>query len=314
MAGVVLTGLAVLGSQTAQAQVKLEYKFPEGKKLTYKTTEKMKQVLTLQGMDSNVENSEEVVTSRTVGKRRGDSKVPVEEKVESVHADFTFPGGISLTFDSKNPDAKVDVPQLAFLAEAIKLAGEMRYTVLLDDKNNVTAIEGAEKLVEKADKLSPEARATIKSQVEPDKLKKDFAQELQNVPDILARPGESWERTEVLDIGNGQTLTMRKKFEYVGTEKVGDKTLDKIKCKVTAIDYKQDPNAEAQLKVKKSNMKVESSEGTILFDREEGHVVSSTEKMQLKGDMMTFSINGMEVQGAIELNKESKKELQPAAK
>ena len=29
--------LAMSGSQTARAQVKLEYKFPEGKKLTYKT-------------------------------------------------------------------------------------------------------------------------------------------------------------------------------------------------------------------------------------------------------------------------------------
>ena len=38
--------LAALGSQRVQAQVKLEYKFPEGKKLTYKTTSRVRQVLT----------------------------------------------------------------------------------------------------------------------------------------------------------------------------------------------------------------------------------------------------------------------------
>ena len=46
---VVLTSLAVLGSPAAWAQVKLEYKFPEGEKLAYKTTSKTAQVLTLMG-------------------------------------------------------------------------------------------------------------------------------------------------------------------------------------------------------------------------------------------------------------------------
>ena len=40
----------VLSSEIAQAQVKLQYKFPEGKKLTYKTTEKIRQISTLMGM------------------------------------------------------------------------------------------------------------------------------------------------------------------------------------------------------------------------------------------------------------------------
>ncbi len=265
-------------------------------------------------METEIEQTEVVVSSETVGQRRADSKLPIEEKVESVHVDFTFPGGVNLTIDSAKPDAKVDIPALEFLGEALKLAAEMKYTVVLDGNNKATAVEGAEKLHEKAEKLSAQARMTVQGQFEPDKLKKDFVQSHHHVPDVLARVGESWERTEVLTLGNGQSLTLKKKFEYAGTEKVGDKTLDKIKTKVTGVDYKQDPNAEAQFKVVKSAMKVESSEGTILFDREEGRLVSSDEKTRIKDDMMTFSINGAELAGGLDLTREIKRELQPAAK
>src|SRR5450432_2337099 len=43
--------LALVWTQAAQAQVKLEHKYPEGQKLTYKTTSKTHQTLTLMGME-----------------------------------------------------------------------------------------------------------------------------------------------------------------------------------------------------------------------------------------------------------------------
>ena len=60
---------------------------------------------------------------------------------------------------------------------------------------------------------------------------------------MLARPGESWERTQVIEIGGGQTLSFRKKFEYKGTEKKGDKELDKIATKVLEVKYNTEPDS-----------------------------------------------------------------------
>src|SRR5262249_29905079 len=130
------------------------------------------------------------------------------------------------------------------------------------------------------------------------------------LPDVLARPGEPWERTEILEIGGGQTLTFHKKYEYVGTEKKGDKTLDKLSSKALEVTYKQDPAANTPLKAIKSNLKVDSSEGAILFDREEGYVVSSKGKTRIKGDI-TFSANGMEIGGTLDLRLETNVELMP---
>jgi Family of unknown function (DUF6263) len=313
-AGIGAACLALVWTQAAQAQVKLEYKFPEGKKLTHKSTVKTKQVLTLGGMEIETSTEQVAVSSQTNGKRRDDSNIPVEEKSESLHLELSLPGGISLTFDSSNPDAKIDNPALAFLGEALKLASETSYTVVVDAHNKVKAVEGNEKIVEKAEKLSPQARDLIQGRMEADKLKQRFEQEHGNLPEVLARPGESWERTETLDISGGQVLSFKKQYEYLGTEMKGDKTLDKIKTRVTEVELKQEPGANSPFKIVKSNTKVESSEAIMLFDREEGHVVSLKGKLHIKGDMMTYSINDMEIPGALDLTIESNTELQPAAK
>jgi len=299
---------------TAQAQVKLEHKFPEGKKLTYKTTSKTRQVLTVAGTQIESEEDRTIVSSLTAGKRRGDSNLPVERKIGSLRTVLSLPGDIKVTCDSKDPNAKIDNPDLAFLADLFKFTSEIDYTVVLDAQNKVTAIEGTEKLQEKADKLNPAARDLVRSQFDSDKLKREFEQELRRLPDVLARPGESWERTEVVEIGSGQTLTFQKTYEYVGTEKKGDKTLDKISSKTTKVDLKQDPASNPQLKVEKGDLKVESSDETILFDREEGRVVTAQGKFRVKGDNMTFSVNGMELTGSLDLTIETNTELQPPAK
>jgi hypothetical protein len=239
--------------------------------------------------------------------------MPVLDKVESLHVEMSLPGGNNLTFDSSNPDAKIDNPALAFLGEALKLAGETSYTLVLDAQNKVKAIEGTEKLLEKADKLSPEAKDAIHSRMQTDKLKTRFEQELRSLPDVLARPGESWERTEVLDIGSGQTFIFKKKYEYMGVEKRGDKTLDKISSTVIAVELKMGPDANTPLKVVKADLKPASSEGTILFDREAGRVVSAKDKIQINGDMLTFSFSGAEIPGAIDLTMETDSELQASA-
>jgi hypothetical protein len=63
----------------------------------------------------------------------------------------------------------------------------------------------------------------------------------------------------------------------------------------------------------KSDLKIESSDETILFDREAGCVVESRGKTRLKGSA-TFSVEGEEVPGEIDLTLESEVELQRAEK
>lgn len=294
-----------------KAQVKLEHKYPEGQKLTYKSISKTSQTLTLMGMEIESNEERTVVSSVATGKRRSDSTLPLERKVESLRADLSLPGGIKVVFDTADPNAKIDAPSLSFLADIFKLAGQITYTIVLDEHNKVKAIEGTEKLQEKAEKLDPQARDLVSKSFDSDKLKRAFEQEAQILPDVLARPGETWERDQTIEIGGGQTLSFRKKFEYKGTEKKGDKELDKISSRVLEVKYNTDPDSNLPLKPIKSELKPEDSGGVILFDREGGHVYSSRDKIRVKGDI-TFSANGQEIPSKLDLSIETSVELQPS--
>jgi hypothetical protein len=303
--------VAMVAAPAARAQVKLEYKFPEGKTLTYKSTVKATEVLTINGMEIPIEGTETVVMSQVIGKRAGDATLPVQHKVESFRDELSQPG-VQLTYDSKDPDAKIDNEQLKFLEDLFKLASEITYTVVLDAKNQVKAVEGTEKLLERADKLDPKVRSTMRGALQADKIKKKFEQSHANLPDVLARPGEPWERAETLSTG-GQEFSLRKKYEYAGTEKKGDRTLDKITSKVVEVKLIQEPNDDAPLQVTKSDLKVESSDGTILFDREAGYIVEARANLHIKGSA-TYKIMDQEIPGELDINLQTTQELQPGAK
>ena len=234
VAGVVATVgvglLAMAATPAARAQVKLEYKFPEGQTLTYKTNSKINQVMTINGMEVPTEVEQTIVTSRTTGKRAADSSLPVQQKVEAFRTEMSLPGNMQINYDSKQPDAKIDNPQLEFLGDVFKLAAEAAYTVVLDDKNKVKAIEGAEKLQEKADKLNPAVRDSIRSRFSADKLKAEFEESHGDMPEVLARPGEPWERTVTINrrpgAGLPQEIRIRRHREEGGQDPRQDRRQD----------------------------------------------------------------------------------------
>ncbi len=288
----------------ASAQVKLEYKFPEGTRASYRTTSKTHQVLTIAGMNIETESESSAVTSHTVGKRNADGTLPVGEKIESLKIQMDLPGGISINFDSANPDAKIEVPQLAFLGEALKALVGLSYTVVLDEHNRVKFVEGTEKVMSKLDGFDPQAANFIKGRLKADSIKRSFEMDHANLPDILVRRGEPWERTEVMDIEGGQSLTFKKRYEYLGTVEQGGRTLDKIGVKELEVSYAMDPDADSPLKPLKSDLKVDSSDGTLLFDREAGSVVERKGKTRITGDI-TFTANGQELPSQLDLTIDS---------
>jgi hypothetical protein len=310
---VALACLAPGWSQTARAQVKLEYKFPEGKKLTYKTSWNPSQTLTLANQEIQSNERKTVVWTQRTGKRRGDATLPVAVKVESLKTTLRLQGGIDLTYDSSKPGGKIDEPDFAPLGDLYKLESQVAYTVVLDGQNKVKAIEGTEALRDKAARLDPIAQEQVRSLIEAGPLKAQFEQEHRFLPDGPVKPGESWERTETVEYG-GPPLTIRKKYEYAGTEKRGKQSLDKITIKVLEVKCPpQDPKSPLPLKATKSDLKVESSEGTILFDREAGCLVESRVRFKVKGNI-TFSGEGSDTSGPIDLTVQSSTQLQAASK
>ncbi len=144
-----------VGSPNVQAQVKLEFKFPEGQKLVYKSTTRTRQLLTLMGGIEKVSVLRETkLSTQSVGKHRDNSTVPVDVTIQFLRTEYTVPDGIKFTLDSSNPSIKIDNSQLGFLADVFKLQNTLTYTAVLEKQSKVRSIEGTEKLVEVAERLT----------------------------------------------------------------------------------------------------------------------------------------------------------------
>ena len=315
VAGSGLVALALAAAARAQEPVKLEARFPEGQTLRYQILTRMNQQVKNLGMEMPSSLNRTVVRSEAIGKRRGDSGLPIAVKVELLRERQRLPAGLDVSYDSKAATVKVANPDLDFFKDVYKVDTQVAYTVVLDGQNRVKAIEGADALRERVDKLDPRAADLLRSRLAADALKEEFAQThaLGALPDGPVKPGASWERTEAVDRGGGLELVLRKKYEYAGTEKKGDKTLDKITAKVLEAKYRQDADSSAPLKVAKGELKVGTSEGTILFDRGAGRVVESRDRVELTGGL-TFSAQGQEQRVGFDLTMRIEVQLQEGGK
>jgi hypothetical protein len=298
---VILAGSVNAGATAADVTLTRKY-VPETSATTH-IQSSTKQVLTLAGMDLETDVSQFIITTAKVGKREADGTLPIENVIDKLQSNLSLPGGNKIEFDSDTPDKKADNVLLQPVLDIFRISAKSRSIMRLDKDNQVAAIEFVDN---PGEKVSDD----FKSLFDPEKRKKAAIRELGTLPDKPVKPGDSWTRTSESDLGAGQTLTLDTRYEYVGTAELNGKTLDRITLKVTDVSYAMEAKPGALLTVKDSALKIDSSEGSYLFDRERGVVVSSESKVAIVGTL-TLVVNGMELPGKLDLKLDNKTTLQP---
>jgi hypothetical protein len=295
--------LAAGWSVAVQAQVKLEHKFVEGQKTVIHTTMKVNQTLTLAGMGLDTKTDRFVITSAQVGQRDAEGKVRIEQKTDKLSASLKLPGGIEVSFDSDDPNKKVDNPALEPLMQLMRASAKAKITMVRDSSGKVVAVEGL-------DKVADEVSGELKGEFNPEQAKKAANQELENLPSDAVKPGDTWTKVADLPLGSGQVMNMTTEYKYVGEVKEGDKTFDKIEAKTTAVSFSIAADSKLPLKVTKSELKPTESAETKLFDRAAGQWHSIKAKIRIQGTL-DFEINGMPLPGKLDLTIESEVVRQP---
>jgi Family of unknown function (DUF6263) len=298
--------LFLAGSLTAgaaAAEISLVRKYVPETSATTHVQALTKQVLTLAGMDLETDVSQFIVATAKVGKREADGTLPIENIIEKMQSNMSLPGGNKIEFDSDTPDKKADNVLLQPLVDILRVSAKTRSITRLDKDNQVAAVVFV-------DNPSEQVSDEFKSLFDGEKRKKSVARELGTLPDKPVKPGDSWTRTSESDLGAGQTLTLETRYEYVGTQERDGKTLDYITLKVTDVSYTMEAKPNAVVSVKDSQLKIASSEGSLLFDRERGVTVVSESKVAIAGTL-TLVAGGMELPGKLDLKIESKTTLQP---
>ena len=295
----ILATCLVLGVSTVGfGQVKLEHKLQEGTSHTIDTSTKFDQKLTIAGMDVETKSDSRATIKGTVGKRDADGKLRVQDKVESLQVSVGSMG-TNYNFDSANPDAKGESP-LEILRDVHKAMSQRVSTTVYGKDNRVEAVQFDKDIV---GGLPLEVQNLVKSQLNPESMKKEANEQLDQLPSEPVKPGDTWQRTTTANFGAGQVMTFHTELKYEGTVEKDGKTLDKITTKTLKVDFALQ-DSPLPFTLKSSDLKAAESKGEILFDRELGQTVASTSSLRVTGDI-TFVAGGTDLPAKLDLKMET---------
>lgn len=290
--------LAVCLATAALAQVQLVPRNPEGT-ATFVTTYSLDQTLNILGMDTKTQAEIESKNTYTTGKPAADGTVRIQERTDAMTATFSLPGGLTAMYDSAKPEtAKNDSPVLQGILDSIHVTIGKAFTRVIDKDNRLVALEGTEKILEQA---TPAAQAELRSQYSVEYQKRAWEQDVKRLPDGPVKVGDKWKRTEVMPVGGGQLLTYTVFYDYQGTVGKDGKSYDKLGVFHDSVVYSVEEGSPLPFKVAASNLKPETTTGTVLFDRERGEIVENSQSSTITGDIM-LDAGGMMIPAQLKLS------------
>lgn len=284
-----------------QAQVKLVRKQPEGKR-THVTTHHTDQKLTIAGQDVPTVVDIVQTESYDYAKPDADGSRKVAVKDESLKFELKLSGNSVGKFDSDKPgETRADLPQLQPIFEGFKAANGKTRTMIFDKDGKLKSIEGLDGILAG---VPAEAKTEIERGYSRENYEREAKKDRDRIPDRELKKGDKWQVTESAYLGQGQVFTFDMYYEYQGSVEKDGRTLDKISLYAGSVKYTQLDDPNAQFKVVNSDLKVDSSMGTLYFDREKGEVIEVTQNIKISGPM-TFNINNMELPGKVDLTLDS---------
>jgi hypothetical protein len=286
------------------AQVDLRWKIADNETLTTTARTKVEQTLSIAGQDLETKTETTLVVSTVSGKRSPDGTIGRTSKIESLKSDLSLPGGVVIEFDSSKP-VEPQGTQYDVLLDLMQVVAKTNSTSVCGDDNRVISID-----VDRSshENLDDTVKQLIKGPFDSDYLKEASNNDLDQIPSKPIKEGDTWTLTKTVRLEAGQSLTFTTRYEYAGTVDRDGKALHKITYTSTEVSYGQE-NPSGPAKVTDSDLKIESSDGTILFDSNLGRIVEQKEKVHIKGDM-TFDINGQELPGKLDLAFDNKTTIQ----
>jgi hypothetical protein len=293
--------VAVVGGvQPACAQLTLAPKYVPGE--TSNTTEHVRfdQTLTLLGAAQVSGADMTYVIETSNGQPDGQGRVAIEQTFRSMVSEIRLPTGGTIRYDSANPAGNTSTdPQVQVLMDVFGALLDQPIAYRIDAQGKVVGMDGIKEIIRRA----PEAAAkALEKELNEDRLKRDVQQELDALPRDAVKVGDTWMRTEVMDLGGGQTLTFDRKYEYAGEVDENGRKLHRV----AIVDEKVVLAAPPEIPIKSSDLKIESSTGAVLIDLEQGRVVRRELNDTIAGSLV-LNINGMEIPGELDLKVETKR-------
>lgn len=266
--------------------------YETGEKIRMEVEVKTDQSLTINGMNLESGADNFIVTTETIEEASG-LKTTRKGQFETFQMLIKLPGGQELQFDAANPDATTAAGPLGQIADFVKTVAAATWTSKTDEDGEIQSVEYDGDLSK-----IPEA---FKGDISPERTKRQVETHLKRFPGKPVSVGDTWQRDETANLGQGQEFQLQRKFTYLGPEERNGKMMEKVAMKTTGVAF--DVGSQLPLQVKESDLKVESSEGAYWYDPELKEIVEIQDKNNFVGTM-TFVANGNELPAELDLTME----------
>lgn len=291
-------------SQVKGEEVNLAPRYDKGDKFVYEVETGVDQTLTLAGMNIETKASSFEIRHKEITEKTQDGGSKQKNYSSKMQFELTLPGGITVSFDSDNPDKESEVPELNDLLKMLKIASKMELIAEVDKQGQLKEFSV------KAEGLDAISDA-FKSHLDADNLKKQMKQELNSIPAEPVEPGDTWTRAEVFDAGSGQIFTYTTTYKYEGRVQEKGKTFDKVTATYAQPTFEIQAGSPLPIGSKSSELSMDGSTNTILRDIENHHVSQSTGEIVFKGKIVLTDPNGNEIPGELDLKIKSKTMRRP---
>lgn len=286
--------LALLLPIAAMAETELIHQptYEAGETIRMEVEVKTDQSLKINGMNLDTGGDNFIVTTETIEEASG-MKTTRKGKFDTFQMLVKLPGGQELQFDAANPDATTAAGPLGQIADFVKAVSAATWTSKTDENGQIQSVEYEGDLSD-----IPE---TFKGDLSPERTKKQVETHLKRLPGKTVNVGDSWERDETANLGQGQEFQLQRTFTYLGPDEHNGKMMEKVGMKTTSVAF--DLGGNLPLQLKESDLKVESSDGAYWYDPELREIVEIQDKNNFVGTM-TFVANGNELPAELDLTME----------
>lgn len=281
--------LWLLGGSPSLGQVKLEQKYlPNTQAVTNESFELTAKVQ-IAGQNVDIAASSRQ-TQRAEFMPPADNLVPIKLTITAA-ALSTSANGQNYSFDSAlAPPPKSDNPEFNNEVETLRALIDNPLTYQIGGDGHVNRVDGAQAIISKA---PAEAVKGLEARLAEQRLKDDFEQQVRLVPDTPVQAGDSWKRTEQIPIQGGSTLAIDRSYEFVGTITKDGRQVEHIKITDEVVRLMLGNN-DIGLTLKEADLKVNSTDGAMYFDRELGAIVERSVSTRVSGKV-TLLANGSDL-------------------
>jgi hypothetical protein len=196
-------------------------------------------------------------------------------------------------FKVKSADPKATVVEMTYLENKIDAQGlpganigdklnNITFTATLNDKMEVTKLEGYDKFVEALADGDEAQKALMKAMMPESAIRQAFSQTFVVGPGKPVAVGETWTRTDKVGLGPLGNVETKSEFKLTGVK--GDAAAIDVKGDLT---FKAGDGGDAGLpfKVTKADLKADKFSGAHTFDLKAGRVSASKVEMAMSGTM-----------------------------